>query len=145
MQLPITIGLHRSRIVDGVLLLVGSLAAVVWCIWPHAIGIQLTGVALILSGLWFIRWQLEPSLRILRMDREGGMSGSTGAGDGQETLYALSGAIVHPWLTVVRFRGESGRRYTVLATVDSMSPEDFRRFRVFLRWRVKFDEPAGDV
>lgn len=143
MQLPITIGLHRSRIVDGILLLVGLLAAVVWCLWPQTFGVRLAGVALILAGLWFIRWQLGPSLRVLRMDRAGGISGSPETGDGQETLYALSGAIVHPWLTVVRFRGDSGRRYAVVVTVDSMNPDDFRRFRVFLRWRVKFDEPAG--
>lgn len=145
MQLPITIGLHRSRIGDGILLLVGTLATVAWCFWPQVFAMHLASVVLILAGLWFVRRQLEPSLRVLRMDRAGGISGSSGPGDGLETLHPLSGAIVHPWLTVVRFRDDRGRRYVVFATVDSMSPDDFRRFRVFLRWRVKFTEPAGDA
>lgn len=145
MQLPITIGLHRSRIGDGILLLTGMLAILAWCFWPQSVGLRLAGVALILAGCWFVRRQLEPVLRVIRLDGAGGIAGGSGGGDGLEPLHLLPGAIVHPWLTVVRFQDARGRRHVVVATVDSMNPADFRRFRVFLRWRVRPGEPAGDA
>lgn len=143
MQLPITIGLRRSRIGDGVLLLISMLSVVTWSFWPESIGMRLVGTILIFAGLWLIRRQLEPVLHIIKMDGDGRVSGGSGEGDGLEVLHALPGAIVHPWLTVVRFQDERGRRYVVFATIDSMSPDDFRRFRVFLRRRLKFSGPVG--
>ncbi len=145
MQLPITIGLRRSRIGDGVLLLAGMLASLTWSLWPQLLGVRLAGIMLIFAGLWLVRRQLEPTLRIIRMDGAGGISGASGSGEVLEALRALPGAIVHPWLTVVRFQDSHGRCHVVVATVDSMEPSDFRRFRIFLRWRIKLAEPAGDA
>lgn len=143
MQLPIIIGLHRSRILDAVLLLAGALAIAVWLLWPQVFALRLAGVVLILGGLLYLRRQLEPKLGVLKMDRDGAISGAPSVNHELIPLYALPGAIVHPWLTVVRFQDDDARRYVVITTVDSMCPDDFRRFRVFLRWRVKFAEPAG--
>lgn len=145
MQLPITIGLRRSRIGDGVLFLAGMLAIIGWSFWPQLLAVRLVGIVLIFAGLWLIRLQLEPALRIIRMDGAGGISGASGSGEALEALRALPGAIVHPWLTVVRFQDSRGRRHVVVATVDSMKPSDFRRFRIFLRWRLKLAELAGDA
>lgn len=145
MQLPITIGLRRSRIGDGVLFLAGMLAIIGWSFWPQLLAVRLVGIVLIFAGLWLIRLQLEPALCIIRMDGAGGISGASGSGDVLEALRALPGAIVHPWLTVVRFQDSRGRRHVVVATVDSMEPSDFRRFRIFLRWRLKLAELAGDA
>ncbi|MCH2218989.1 MAG: hypothetical protein MK097_01480 [Dechloromonas sp.] len=142
MQLPITIGLRRSRIGDGVLLLAGILAIVAWSFWPQLLGVRLVGIMLIFAGLWLVRRQLEPELRIIRMDGAGGISGASGSGDVLEPLQMLPGAIVHPWLTVVRLQDFRGCRRVVVATVDSMASSDFRQFRIFLRWRIKLDAPA---
>jgi len=144
-QLPITIGLRRSRIGDGVLFLAGMLAIIGWSFWPQLLAVRLVGIVLIFAGLWLIRLQLEPALRIIRMDGAGGISGASGSGEALGALRALPGAIVHLWLTVVRFQDSRGRRHVVVATVDSMKPSDFRRFRIFLRWRLKLAELAGDA
>jgi len=144
-QLPIIIGLRRSRIWGSVLMLAGVLAIAVWLSWPRVLAVRLVGVAVILGGVLHLRRQLEPKLGVLKMDRDGAISGALSAKHKLIPLQALPGAIVHPWLTVVHFRDEDARRYVVIATVDSMRPDDFRRFRVFLRWRVKFAEPAGDA
>jgi toxin CptA len=127
------------------LLLAGVLAIAVWLSWPQVLAVRLVGVVMILGGGLHLRRQLEPKLGVLKVDRDGAISGAPNANHELIPLYALPGAIVHPWLTVVHFRDDDATRYVVIATVDSMHPDDFRRFRVFLRWRVKFAEPAGDA
>ena len=68
------------------------------------------------------------------------------AGDGQFVEAALlPGATVHPWLTVVRLRTEAGQGILLIVVVDTIKPEDFRRLRVFLRWRADISAEAVDV
>jgi len=64
---------------------------------------------------------------------------SLAAGDGDFVpAQLLPGAAVHPWLTVLRLRNAAGRVCVLCLTVDSLKKEDFRRLRVFLRWRADF-------
>jgi len=144
-QFPITIGLHRSRILNAALLLLTVLATWVWLLWPQTFMLRLIGAVLIVATSWFIRRQLEPTLGCIRLDRAGNIFASTGLDGEFKALYAQSGAMVHPWLTVVRFRDDLSQRYTLVATIDSMNPNEFRRLRLFLRWRVKFAEQASDA
>lgn len=48
-------------------------------------------------------------------------------------VQLLPAAYVHPWLTVLSFRGE-GRRYSVILTPDVVDADMFRRLRVRLRF-----------
>lgn len=57
----------------------------------------------------------------------------------------MPGAIVHPWLTVVRLKTDGGRMCTLIATVDNLEREDFRRLRVFLRWQADFSVRGDDA
>jgi toxin CptA len=57
----------------------------------------------------------------------------------------MAGGLVTRWLTVVRIRDEDGsetpqRRVLVLCS-DSLGAEDYRRLRVYLRWRWR--DPAA--
>jgi toxin CptA len=54
----------------------------------------------------------------------------------------LPGAIVHPWLCVVRLKMPDGRVTSLNATVGTINRQNFRRLRAFLRWRAKFSEPV---
>jgi toxin CptA len=54
----------------------------------------------------------------------------------------LPGAIVHPWLCVVRLKMPDGRVKSLNATVGGINSQNFRRLRAFLRWRAKFSGPA---
>lgn len=57
----------------------------------------------------------------------------------------MPSAIVHPWLTVVRLKTDGGGMCRLIATVDNLDREDFRRLRVFLRWQADFSVPDDDA
>jgi hypothetical protein len=49
----------------------------------------------------------------------------------------LAGGTVFSWLVVLRIRlegPERGRTKVLIALADSLSPNDFRRLQVWLRW-----------
>lgn len=60
-------------------------------------------------------------------------------------MRLLPESTVHPWLVSFRVIGEDGRKHSVLLTAETLSAEDFRRLRVFLRWRADFSEADGDA
>jgi toxin CptA len=55
-------------------------------------------------------------------------------------LRLLPDATVHPWITVLRLRDERDKSHLLVVTRDMTNKSDFRRLRVFLRWRAKFSE-----
>lgn len=71
------------------------------------------------------------------------MAGDTGALFVATRL--LPGASVHPWLVIVRLEIESGQQSTLIAAVDSLKRNDFRRLRTFLRWQADFSASADDA
>ncbi len=145
MQFPIIIGLHRSRILDGALLAAALLAIGAFWAWPLALTIRLAGMAVIVASCHVAWRQLEPNPGFIKLDRSGRIFAAHQRNSEFKVLVTLPGASVHPWLTVIRFQDEFGKRHTVLATHDTMSPGDFRRLRMFLRWRAKFSDSAGDA
>jgi toxin CptA len=55
----------------------------------------------------------------------------------------MAGGLVARWFTVMRLRdNESARRRVLVLCVDSLGAEDYRRLRVYLRWRRR--EPAAN-
>ncbi|WP_374326464.1 protein YgfX [Azonexus sp.] len=139
MQLPIIIGLHRSSLLLGVFLAVAMAAmAAVWLlplapVWRAAFAALL---ALLLQRIW---GSLRASPSRLRLERDGSVSVALTASDDFRPACCLPGATVHPWLCVFRLReAASGARHVVLVTSDSMAADEFRRLRVFLRWRAVF-------
>jgi len=138
-QLPITIGLHRSSLLRAIFLGVAwlvllSLAALSPIMPWLPFGLLL--LAPLLLGTW--RKLNVPDYR-LRLERDGLISLQTGRDAEFRTARCLSGAAVHPTLCVFRLRDEAdGKVHVMLVTVDSTSPEEFRRLRVFLRWRAVF-------
>ncbi|HLO63623.1 MAG TPA: protein YgfX [Azonexus sp.] len=145
MQFPIIIGLHRSRILDGVLLSTAVLAISAFATWPQTLAIRLAGIAAVAAGCYAAWRQLKPELGFIKLERSGRIFASHESDAEFKAMDVRTGASVHPWLTVIRFQDESGKRHTLLATQDTMNPEDFRRLRVFLRWRAKFSGPENDA
>ena len=138
MQFPIVIGLHRSRILDAGLLLLVGLVATVSLVWPVALGIRLASVslALLVGGLAW--WKLKPVFSRVRLDRAGLIAVCFPGQVEFVPLHLLPSATVHSWITVLRLREDQGKTHLLVVTRDTMSPADFRRLRVFLRWRAKF-------
>ena len=145
MQFPTIIGLHRSRILDGVLLATAVLAISAFATWPHTLVIRLAGITAVVAGCYAAWRQLKPDLGFIKLERSGRIFASHDRNAEFRAMDVLPGASVHPWLTVIRFQDEFGKHRTVLATRDTMNPEDFRRLRMFLRWRAKFSGPESDA
>lgn len=57
----------------------------------------------------------------------------------------LPESVVFGILVVLRVRDDSGRREDFTLLPDSMSAEDFRILRLWLRWWVSTSGPAADA
>lgn len=145
MQFPVIIGLHRSHFLDIALLFGAMLATGAVLASRQSTGIQ---VALVIAT-WIVfglAWRrLLPKLSTIRLERTGHVFISNNDGNVFVAARLLPDAVVHPWLTVIRLRTDEGQRHTLIATVDSLSPQDFRRLRVFLRWRAEFNAVNNDA
>ena len=139
------IGLHRSRILAGLVAL-GSVAAaaglsvlprstenlaVFWLLWLFA-------SLMAILGLRRVPW-------LIRLERSGAVSLQTRQDAHWENATLDSPLFVHSWLTVFRLRPEGGAAKTIVVTIDSLPAEDFRRLRVFLRWRLSVSVPDDDA
>lgn len=139
MQLPIIIGLHRSSLLRGAFLSVAVAALTAIWLLPLAPVWRAALVALLVLLLLRIWGSLRASPCRLRLERDGSISVALTAGDDFRPACCLPGATVHPWLCVFRLRESTGgARHLVLVTRDSMAADEFRRLRVFLRWRAVF-------
>jgi toxin CptA len=143
-QLPITIGLRRSFLLD-ILVGIGALLASAGILFfPRTIIWQ----AILLLLVWLFAAQawrdLRPIFSAIRLERDGRLLVCRPDDQEFSTTGLLLGATVHPWLTVVRLNTEEGGCASLILTIDSLKPVDFRRLRVFLRWRAVFNA-SGDA
>ena len=142
MQFPITIGLRRSRFLSLGLILAHLLAGGVALVTPWAIPAKALLLACLVGSGGFTWLRLTPRVERLRLLADGGME-CWRVGEADSWPVALVGpATVHPRLTVFRLAGEGGC-FSVVVAPDSMDAEDFRRLRVWLRWRADFSGSAG--
>lgn len=144
MQLPIVIGLRRSRILACLLWMAWGLVALVAALSPIA---MFSKLLIGLASCWMAfaaRKRLQPLVREIRLECDGQISVSLNDG-AFYVVRCLPRAVVHPWLTVLRLETKDGGRYMVLFTVDTLAPDIFRRLRVFLRWKASFNECVDGV
>ena len=135
------IGLHRSRILAGLVAISAIVAAaalsmlprstqnlpVFWLLWLFACLLAIHG--------------LRPVRYVIRLERSGSVSLQNGPDTAWEEAKLGATLFVHPWLTVFRLQTTAGAARTIVVTVDSLPAEDFRRLRVFLRWRLSVSAP----
>ncbi len=135
MQLPITIGLHRSRILGRILLALFFLClGFVWCL-PFSSAL-LGVLTLALPGLAWWAWrQLLPPCSHLILAADGSVSLLA---EDQEAIPAsvMPYALVHPYLCVLTLKTEHGRVLRLVFTVDSLSTVNFRHLRIWLRHKA---------
>ena len=143
MQLPITIGLHRSRFIVAFVFVVALLASLAILAFPRQVIIQ----AMLLLAVWGFALQAwhrsSPIFSAIRLASDGLISVRCLGDDEFSVVELLPGATVHPWLTVLRLKTEENRILPLILTTDSLAADDFRRLRVFLRWRADFSAPDG--
>lgn len=145
MQFPIIIGLHRSRFLDGALIVTTLLVMVITMALPYSAIIRLV-IALLIVVVGYVAWRkLKPTVSGIRLERSGLIFVSEAGSMNFLEAELLPGATVHPWLTVVRLSALNGKKCALVVVADSMKIDDFRRLRVFLRWRAKFSPLVGDA
>ena len=145
MQFPIIIGLHRSRFLDGALIVTTLILIGMTVLLPYSAIIRLATTLLIVIASYSSWRKLMPTLSAIRLERSGQILVSeAGNADFLEVELAPH-ATVHPWLTVVRLRVPNGKRHTLIVVADSVEADDFRRLRVFFRWQAKFSSAAADA
>lgn len=145
MQFPIIIGLHRSRILDAMLLTAVILAC--------AATLSLACAPLLRAGLLFVvllltiqAWRaLTPVISSIRLER----SGEIFVARVGETEFVQAtpkpGATIHPWLTIIHLTTADDWTATIIATVDRKNSENLRRLRMFMRWQANFSGASDDA
>ncbi len=138
MQFPITIGLRRSRFLDTFLLLAAFLASAVVLAFPQSISVRVALLVVIWLIAYRARQRMLPKVATVRLEENGRISLIDESEQAPLAADLLPGAIAHPWLTALRLKKEDGRTCALIVAVDSLNAEDFRRLRIFLRWRAEF-------
>jgi toxin CptA len=136
-QFPIIIGLHRSffgALINVVVHGGGAIAilAAPWDAWIRM------GLVAAIGASAALAWR-SGRLRVtsLRLLGNGSLECQL-ADDGEfRAAELLPGNTVHPWLTVIRLSVDM-KPVTVVVLPDSATAEEFRRLRVWLRWRADF-------
>lgn len=138
MQLPIFIALHRSRLQSRVLSLLLACGLLLILSYPAPMWLRLFAAALLGIWGWRVFRQLRPGIAALELAADGSVKIQFAGQAVFVTARCLPGAVVHPWLTVLRLEAPDGRRHNLVITSDCLAREGFRRLRVFLRWRADF-------
>ncbi|MFZ2972264.1 MAG: hypothetical protein WA049_06465 [Ferribacterium limneticum] len=145
MQFPITIGLHRSRILDAMLLIITMLTNATilgfQCSDSMRAGLLIAVLVLAIQA-WYA---LKPSIKAIRLERNGDIFiERVGEGDFVQAI-PKPGATIHPWLSIIRLTTEDGRTSTLIATVNRKNSGNLRRLRMFIRWQANFSGPNDDA
>lgn len=144
MQFPIIIGLYRSRLL-AVILLLFILAAAVMSLTLE-LPVYRFGMLFVTLGVGMRAWMnLQPSLSTMRLERSGKILVQE---LGRETfieVVLLSGATVHPCLSLIRLETIEGKKHRLIVTADSVSSQHFKSLRVFLRWQAVSNTLKSDV
>ncbi|SBT04342.1 conserved hypothetical protein [Candidatus Accumulibacter aalborgensis] len=144
MQFPLHLTLRRSRLLSFLIVWVHLLAGgCVWVLsWPAALRYGLLAL-LALSAWHALRRSPVVALRLT----EGGELAFLSAAGDRVLVSVKPETVVFSQLIVLRARDDDqGRLMTLVLLTDSMSAEQFRQLRLWLRWRPDASEQSvGDV
>lgn len=145
MQFPITIGLHRSRFLDAMLVLAALLATAVTMVFPCTPSIRsvlLLAVLIMAIQAWHA---LAPTITAIRLERNGDIFIAR-LGEGEFVpATPQPRATIHPWLIVIRLVAADGRPAKFIATVNRKNSQNLKRLRMFMRWQANFSVPEDDA
>ena len=136
----LTIEAGPSRLLAGLLVIMHGFAAALFWLVPLPNWFVLLLMPVFLISAWHaLRREafrtLQHSLVAFRFDADGRCEFQTRAGVWHEAEL-LSSSFVAPYLTVLNLKPADGRRVQNLVILhDAVNAEDFRRLRVWLKWR----------
>lgn len=134
MNFPIHIALRRSHRLNFSLYVFHILAAISVLVLPWLWVLRVVIVAFLGVSFWRA---LQPSvIRGLRLSERGEVDCLNAEGT-RIAASVYGDSTVFSWMVVLRLRLDEQDRTVVLVLLpDSMSTEQFRLLRLFLRWRV---------
>lgn len=145
MQFPIIIGLHRSRLLDAMLLITVILASAAILYLQRSLPVRTSLLCVVLLLAIQAWYALTPAIKQIRLERSGEIFiARVGESDFVQAM-PKPGAIIHPWLIVIRLLTADARTATLIATVNRKNSENLRRLRMFMRWQANFSEPNDDA
>jgi len=129
----LTLSIHPSRWLRTALALLHLLAAAAVLLAYLAVWVQAVLLIAVAASLG-LHLRPRPSLEI-RCEADGRLLLQK---DGDWQVASLQPAtMVTPWLSALQFRlGESRRTRTLAILPDSLPADDFRRLRVWLKWKA---------
>lgn len=140
----LTIRVGSSRRLAGLLVGMHVFAAAMLALAPLPHWLAALLMPVILVSAWLTLWRdgfrkLRHSLVALRLDADCKCEFQTRAGAWREAVL-LGSSFVAPHLTVLNFKPAGGHLAKHLVILpDAVDAEDFRRLRVWLKWRCKKD------
>lgn len=66
-------------------------------------------------------------------------------GEDWQPVEILPSTVVTPWLTALHYRQTPGRARACVVLPDNLPADDFRRFRVWLKWKARIAGNTPDV
>lgn len=144
MQFPIVIGLRRSRFLSLALKSIAVLGMGVALAMPWSTPFRLA-LCLPVSIVAFLAWRrLDAVPATIRLEATGTIYLAYAGHEQPLEAELMPGSTVHPWLTVIRLKTDSGP-FPVILAADSVEPDRYRQLRVFLRWRAEVSAEAADI
>jgi len=136
----LTIAVGRSRRLAGLLAGMHAFAAALFWLAPLPHGLAALLMPVLLGSAWHTLRRdgfrtLQHSLIGLRLDADCRCEFQTRTGAWHEAAL-LGSSFVAPYLTVLNLKPAGGRLVKHLVILpDAVNAEDFRRLRVWLKWR----------
>ena len=139
MQSRISIELHRSRLLDALLIVAHAVAAACLALIPLPGTLRAVVLGFIALSVW--RSLRRPVFSHLQLaDSNLSQLSLTQGGGGLVDAIIVPETVVFPFLVALHLRdANNGRRLYTLLMPDQMKAEDYRRVRVWLRWRITDD------
>lgn len=143
MQSSILIELHRSRFLDALLLAVHGTAGGCLFVVPIPDVLCFFGIGLLFVSLW--KALHRPEFERLHLTESGIVLYAQVTGPPLMEAVVLPETSVFVFLIVLCLRQkEGGGRVNLVVLPGQLSTAEFRRLRVWLRWKVKSGATSGD-
>lgn len=133
---PLLLAPRPSRVTRGGIVLFALLSAFALWLADLPWSVRLAGLGMLAAALALASPSRAPTLRC---KADGGLA--VRRAETWKPVAAEADSIALPWLVVLIWR-EEGRRRRLAIPFDALTPEEHRRLRLWLRWRVK---PVGEA
>jgi toxin CptA len=138
-EVVLLVTLQPSRVRTGVAIVVHALA--VAALWWADLDMMYRLALMVAVVVSLIRTRRPPNLPTLRCRADGRLE--TGREETWSPVEVRPDTVVLAWFVALRYRQPGRKRDEILAIFpDMLAADDFRRLRIWLKWRASEAKPA---